>query len=214
MSKSEPHTKYNVRQIENMSPAELSRAVEETTRAFGGDPTLGFIFRSPKELAQLVELNFHYYMKQGMVFGAFDESCKLQGVSLWNPPGSEPIGVKTVIMSGLLGRFFKILFHLRPDSFYRMIKMSDCTQEHQPKREHCYLYWIAAFRPGAGSALLEDALPRFQGHDLYLENSNRAKNLDFYQKFGFVPLPEIGWHGCAVLPMIRKKCVMAVAESD
>ncbi len=198
------HTVYKVRQIEKLSTEEFSRAVEETTRAFAGDPTLYFIFRSPQELAQLVDVNFRYYLQRGKVFGAFDENGVMQGVSLWSEPGAEPINVKSVIMSGLLVNFFKLFFHVRPDSFYRMIKISDCTLENHPKSEHYYLYWITAFRPGAGSALLEDATNRFCGYDFYLENSNPAKNYNFYRKFGFELLPEIGWNGCVLEPMLRK----------
>lgn len=200
-------TVYEVRQIAKLSPAEFSWAVEETTRAFAGDPTFDFIFRSPKELARLVDVNLRYYLKRGKVFGAFDEKGVMQGVSLWNEPGGEPITAKSVLMSGLLGDFCKLFFHVRPGSFYRMLKMSDCTQEHHPKGEHWYLYWITAFRPGAGGALLEDAAARFRGCDSYLENSNPAKNNHFYGKHGFEPLPEIGWRGCMLLPMLRKnKC--------
>ena len=199
------HNVYKVHQIEKLSTVDFSRAVEETTRAFAGDPTFDFIFRSPQELAQLVDVNFRYYLQRGKVFGAFDENGVMQGVSLWSEPGAEPINAKSVISSGLLVNFLKLFFHVRLDSFYRMIKMSDCTQEHHPKSEHWYLYWITAFRPGAGSALLEDATIRFQGYDFYLENSNPAKNYDFYRKSGFESLPEIGWNGCVLQPMLRKK---------
>ncbi len=197
-------TVYKVHQIERLSKEEYSRAVEETTRAFQGDPTFDFIFRSPKELAQLVNVNLRYYLKRGKVFGAFDGNGVLQGVSLWNEPGGEPITAKSVLMSGLLGAFCKLFIRIRPDSFYRMIKMSDCTQEHHPRGEHWYLYWITAFRPGAGGALIEDAIVRFYGYDFYLENSNPSKNNHFYNKYGFMLLPEIGWHGGILQPMLRK----------
>lgn len=204
MEMSVPRTVYKVRQIKKLSLAEFSWAVEETTRAFAGDPTFEFIFHSPKELSQLVEVNLHYYLKRGKVFGAFDEGGILQGISLWNEPGGEPISVKSVLMSGLLGRFCKLFFHIKLGSFYRMIMMSDCTQKHHPKGEHWYLYWITAFRPGAGSALIEDAIARFRGYDFYLENSNPVKDNHFYGKHGFEPLPEIGWHSCMLQPMMRK----------
>ena len=200
----EVYSVYTVQQIKSLSPAQFSRAVEETTRAFAGDPTFDYIFRSPQELAQLVDVNLRYYLKRGKVFGAFDENGVMQGISLWNEPGGEPITAKSVLMSGLLGDFCKLFFHVRLGSFYRMLKMSDCTQEHHPEGEHWYLYWITAFRPGAGGALLEDAIARFQGFDFYLENSNPDKNDHFYRKYGFEPLSEISWKGCALRPMLRK----------
>jgi hypothetical protein len=204
MNMSTQYTVYNVRQIGELSPPEFSRVVEETTRAFKGDPTFKFIFRSPKELSQLVDVNLRYYFRRGKVFGAFDENGTIQGISLWNEPGGEPISVKSVLMSGLLGRFCKLFFHIRLDSFYRMSKMSDCSQEHHYKGKHWYLYWLTAFCPGAGGALIEDAIARFNGCDFYLENSNPAKDNHFYSKYGFKPLPEIGWHSCYLLPMLRK----------
>lgn len=200
----ELRTVYTVRQIDNLSPSEFSRAVEKTTQAFDGDPTFGFIFRSPKELSQLLDVSLRYYLKCGCVFGAFDEDGVMQGITLWNEPGSEPITAKSVVMSGLLGNFCKLFFHIRPSSFYRMIKMSDCTQAHHPLGKHWYLYLLAAFSPGAGGALLDDAAIHFAGCDFYLENSNPEKNDSFYRKHGFEPLPEIGWHGCVLRPMQRK----------
>lgn len=128
----------------------------------------------------------------------------MQGFTMWSPPGGAPIAAKSVVMNGLLGNFLKLFFHVRPASFYRMIMMSDVTQEYHLQSEHWYLYWITAFRPGAGSALMEDAIERMSGHDFYLENSNPPKNFDFYTKFGFQRLPDIGWHGCVVHPMLRK----------
>lgn len=203
MKDSESRTLYTVRQIETPSPAQFTQAVEETTRAFAGDSTLDFIFRSSKEMAQLVDINLRYYLKMGKVFGAFDENGVMQGVSLWNEPGGEPITVKSVLMSGLLGNFCKLFFHVKPGSFYRMLKISDCLQKHHPDGEHMYLYWITAFRPGAGSALLEDAIARFHGFDIYLENSNPDKNDQFYRKHGFERLPEISWQNCVLQPMLR-----------
>lgn len=199
----EARTLYTVRQIETLSPVQFKWAVKETTRAFVGDPTFDFIFRSSQELAQLVDINLRYYLKRGKVFGAFDENEVLQGISLWNEPGGEVITAKSVLTSGLLGNFCKLFFHIRLGSFYRMLKMSDCTQENHPDGEHWYLYWITAFRPGAGSALLEDAIARFHGFDIYLENSNPDKNDHFYHKHGFERLPEINWHGCVLQPMLR-----------
>ncbi len=201
------HTVYKVCQIEKLSSAEFVRVVTETTRAFAGDPTFDFIFRSSKELAQLVDVNLRYYLKRGKVFGAFDENGVMQGISLWNEPGGKPITAKSVLTSGMLGNFCKLFFHIRPGSFYRMLKMSDCTQMHHPREEHWYLYWITAFRPGVGGALLEDAAVRFRGCDFYLENSNPDKNNHFYRKHDFEPLPQIGWHGCILLPMLRKSKV-------
>ena len=196
-------TLYTVRQIETLSPVQFTWAVKETTRAFAGDPTLYFIFRSSQELEQLVDINLRYYLKMGKVFGAFDENGVMQGVSLWNEPGGEPITAKSVLMSGLLGSFCKLLFHVKPSCFYRMLKISDCLQKHHPDGEHWYLYWITAFRPGAGSALLEDAIVRFHGFDLYLENSNPDKNDQFYRKHCFERLPHINWNGCVLQPMLR-----------
>ncbi len=203
MKNSEPRTLYTIQQVETLSPAQFMRAVEETTRAFAGDPTFDFIFRSPQELSQLVDINLRYYLKMGKIFGAFDENGVMQGISLWNEPGGQPITASSVLKSGLLGDFCKLFFHIKPGSFYRMLKISDCTQEHHPDGEHLYLYWITAFRPGAGSALLEDAFARFHGLDIYLENSNQDKNDHFYRKHGFTPLPEIGWRGCVLQPMLR-----------
>ncbi len=203
MKKQAPHHIYKIRQIKRLSSLEFMRAVEETTHAFKGDPTFDFIFHSPKELAQLVTVNLHYYLKKGTVFGAYDERGILQGISLWNEPGGEPITPKSVLASGLLKNFCKFFFHIRIGSFYRMLKMSDCTQKNHPKGDHWYLYWITAFRPGAGGALLEDAIVRVQGYDVYLENSNPIKNNHFYGKYGFEPLMEIGWKGCMLQPMIR-----------
>lgn len=197
------HTLYIVRPIENLSPDQFKRTVKETTRAFAGDPTFDFIFRSPQELAQLVDINLRYYLKRGKVFGAFDENGVLQGISLWNEPGGEAITAKSVLTSGLLGSFCKLFFHIKPGSFYRMLKMSDCTQDNHPDGVHWYLYWITAFRPGAGGALLEDAIARFQSFDIYLENSNPDKNDHFYRKHGFERLPEISWHSCVLQPMLR-----------
>lgn len=200
------YTVYEVHQVKEMSDEEFSRAVEKTTQAFAGDPTFDFIFRSPQELSQLVDVNFRYYLKKGKVYGAFDENGVMQGVSLWSEPDAESISVKSVIESGLLANFCKLFFRIRLDSFYRMVKMSDCSQLHHLKSKHCYLYWITAFTPGAGSALLEDAAKRYGNYDFYLENSNHPKNYDFYRKFDFEPLPEIGWNGGILHPMLRKGC--------
>ena len=198
-------TLYTVRQIETLSPIQFQWVVKETTRAFAGDPTFDFIFRSPQELAQLVDINLCYYLKRGKVFGAFDENGLINGISLWNEPGGEAITAKSILTSGLLSNFCKLFFRIKPGSFYRMLKMSDCTQENHPDGEHWYLYWITVFRPGAGSALLEDAITRFHGLDIYLENSNPDKNEHFYRKYGFERLKEISWHGCVLQPMLRTK---------
>lgn len=69
MARQASFTAYEVRPVEELPPAELSRAIRETTIAFAGDPTFDFIFRSPEEFAQLVDVNFRYYIKQGKVFG-------------------------------------------------------------------------------------------------------------------------------------------------
>lgn len=197
--------KYTVRKIESLTGEEMSRVVSETTRAFDGDPTFEFIFNSFGDLAHLVEVNMRYYLKAGEVYGAFDENGAIQGISLWSGPGSAALTAKTVLANGMLGTFFGLLFKVGPGSFRRMLKVSDCTQKNHYAGEHWYLYWITAFRPGAGGALMDDAVEHLKGYAIYLENSNYERNNEFYLKHGFEPLPEISWKGCVLHPMLRKR---------
>lgn len=196
---------FTVKRVESMSSEALNRAVQLTTKAFDGDPIFDFIFRGPQELSQLIDVSIRYYLKCGLVFGAFDENGNMQGISMWTAPNGKPITASSVVKSGMLGRYFHLLTHIYPASFYRMMKMSDLTQIYHPKTEHWYLYLITAFKSGAGGALLNDADKRFEGGYFYLENSNPAKNNRFYEKHGFKKLPQISWHGCTALPMKKEK---------
>ncbi len=63
---------------------------------------------------------------------------------------------------------------------------------------------IAAFKPGAGSALMEYAEKQFGNTPLYLENSMPERNTAFYQKFGFWEISTIDIEDHEVMLMLKK----------
>ncbi len=195
---------YSISPIKKLSPEWVVQTVAKMTQVFENDPVFQFIFQSSKELARFLEICLLYYLKQGTVLGAYDEQGELRGISLWNTPGGSPVSVKSVLKSGMLGKFLGLLFHVRTGSFYRMLKLSDLTGKKHPEKEHAYLFLLAAFQPGAGGALLEEAFLNFGDCDSYLENSNPRANNAFYQKHGFELLPKIFWRACIIQPMARK----------
>ncbi len=195
---------YTVEQIKTLSRTDFSRAVEQTTLAFSGDPIFGYLFKGPKELSHLIAVSLKYYLKTGLVFCCYDEKQCICGISMWNEPDGKAITASSAVTSGMLPDYFKLFFSVSKGSFYRMLNLSGCLQKNHWKPPHYYLFLIAAFHPGVGSALMENAISRFGKHEFYLENSNPVKNNYFYGKHGFEAMPEITWKGCTVQPMIRK----------
>jgi len=122
----------------------------------------------------------------GEVYTAGDGRC----ASIWNPPGTFPMGWKTDARLGL--------------NTTRLIglRMSVCAKgllyfaSHHPKERHWYLQMLGtdpeSQSQGLGSAILGPVLERCdrEGERVYLESS-KERNIPFYARHGFTVTKEI-----------------------
>lgn len=80
----------------------------------------------------------------------------------------------------------------------------DAIRKNHYQGMHCYLSVIAAFEPGAGSALMEYAEKQFGDTPLHLDNSMPEHNTAFYQKFGFLETSTVDIEDHQVMLRLKK----------
>jgi hypothetical protein len=195
---------YQVRRVSCLTEEELVKLTNLATQAFIDDPVFCFIFKNSKELYRFLYVCIKYYLRSGLLQVAYDVEGKACGMALWNEPGGKLITVTNVISSGMLGAYLKLLVTISPMSVHRMLKMSDLTQEGHLKESHWYLFLLASFQNGAGSAIVGNMTAHYADQIFYLENSKPVKNAHFYHKHGFEDMPCLSWKEGVVAPMVKR----------
>jgi hypothetical protein len=72
------------------------------------------------------------------------------------------------------------------------------TERYHYNKEHEYLFILGSVRKGAGYALMEYAISKFNNCPIYLKNSNMKSNKNFYERLGFHSIKVIDVMGIPV----------------
>lgn len=174
---------------------EVPEAGQVLARAFWDDPLIEYLLpdeaRRSKGLPWFMTIAAKYAAKYGH---PYTSATKVDGAALWLPPGETTISTGRMLGNGAL----TMPFHMGLGGFQRFLKTMDVF-EHLHKRDvperHWYLMVLGVDPPrqgqGVGGALMGPILARADAEGLpcYLE-TQKAKNVPFYQKHGFEVLVE------------------------
>jgi ribosomal protein S18 acetylase RimI-like enzyme len=175
----------DVNDIRVAVPADLPALSTTLAEAFGDDPVWCWMVPPRARHARLERIFgalLRYAIPRGHVYTTADR----QAVTMWAPPHEWKLPTPAVARAAL--PLLRATGTRLPRLLGRMGEI-DRLHEQQPA-EHWYLEFIgttvAARGGGLGSALLADALARFDaaGLPVYLESSHE-RNLSFYRRHGF-----------------------------
>jgi ribosomal protein S18 acetylase RimI-like enzyme len=173
------------------SPVVRKARVEETgalagvlARAFDDDPLTNWLFPEPDARKKRLPAFFRGLLRPAFGIDQVHTTRDLQGVAIWNPPGTFPLRWQDSARMGLVSAR---LLRLRIATCARGLLYFD---RHHPKEPHWYLQMLgtepAHQGHGVGSALIAGVLATSDeaGLSTYLEASKEA-NVPFYERHGF-----------------------------
>lgn len=182
---------------EKLDKKSLINAADVLTEAFKNDPLNKIIFENERELHLYLKLMLAYYNKNGKVHTVFVDD-KITAVSIWIPKGMHFATIGNMLTRGM---FLDVLVFFIKTRFRSITKLNYevlITERHHYNREHNYLFMIGSVRKGAGYALMEYAIGKFNDCPIYLENSNIKNNRSFYERLGFHSIKTIDVMGVLV----------------
>jgi ribosomal protein S18 acetylase RimI-like enzyme len=177
-------------EIRSAVPADLPVLAATMADAFDGDPVWSWMLHhdrdSPARRRRRLELLFGALLRHAVPRGHVFTTADRQALTIWSPPGAWKLPAPSMI------RAAPAIARAAGVRLPRLLgRLGDIEKHHEKQPpEHWYLEFVAtatqAQGRGLGSALLTDALGRFdaQGLPVYLESSN-PRNLPFYQRHGF-----------------------------
>jgi GNAT superfamily N-acetyltransferase len=154
-------------------------------RAFGPDPG-----RRGDRLRRMFRLVLPRILTNGTLIGAFDGPTLVGVAGIVPPGGCQPSSSEMV---ALLPR---LLPAVGPVSFWRLTRWIGAWAAHDPREPHVHLGPVAVDRhlqgQRIGSSLMREYCARLDrsGAVGYLE-TDKAQNVTFCRKFGFVTIAEV-----------------------
>jgi hypothetical protein len=182
----------------------LETVIKVLCHAFKSDPLYCAVFQNEKDLCRYIRLMVNYYHHNGEIHVALVDG-RIIGASVWNHKGTPFFSFRAVLTSGMFGDILKFIMLIQLKSMVRLKNETMITERHHFKRAHHYLFMIGSVRKGAGSALMEHAIKKFNNYPIYLENSNIKDNQSFYEKLGFHSIKVIEVMGVSVDLMSNSK---------
>ena len=186
--------------IRKVQAEDVPKVVDLIVIVNAADPFVRWMYPDPHQyLSSLPETIMRFGGK------AFDQGTAYYvdaflGVALWLEPGVHPDE------DALGSHLTNTLSTSIQDEVFAVFKQMDSCH---PSSLHWYLPLLAVDpfhqNKGIGTALLEDAIKRFddEGITSYLESSN-PRNISLYKRHGFEVVTEIQAGPTLVTPMVRK----------
>lgn len=163
---------------------DLEKVVAVLCDAFENDPLYQAVFQNKKDLCRYIKLMVNYYNCNGEIHVAIADE-KIVGASIWNHKGTPFFSIHSVIKSGMVKDIIKFLLMIQIKSMIKLKNETLITERYHYNQEHHYLFMIGSAYKGAGRALMDYAIKKFNDCPIYLENSNVKDNQIFYQSLGF-----------------------------
>ncbi len=189
-----------VQDIQTLTQAHRSAAIECLVLAFSADPLFRYAFPDPHTYLVGFMKFLRYCCRTSFDLNTAYASSDLRSVAIWSPPGErcEPNARKQLISATVPQH--------RQDALTEVFHQMD---EVRPAFDHWYLSYLgvepSAQGSGIGSVLMKWTLSIVDEAQLpaYLESSN-PQNLTFYERHGFEAQDEIRCRNVPVItPMIR-----------
>ena len=169
---------------EKLDKMSLAIAIDVLTEAFKNDPLYNVIFENERELHLYMKLIIGYYNKNGEIHTAIIDD-KIVAVSIWNSKGTQYPTICDMLIKGMLLEGIVFFIKTRFISIKKLNYEVLITERYHYNKEHNYLLMLGSVRKGAGYALMEYAIRKFNACPIYLENSNINNNKSFYERLGF-----------------------------
>jgi ribosomal protein S18 acetylase RimI-like enzyme len=192
-----------------IQPEDLPKASSILGRAFGNYPLFEHVLPDPASridrLTHLCRFLLRLGMSKGMVIAPSDA---LEGVSIWLPSERLPSSTMEAVRAGVL----KLLLHVDMRAIGRFIEIGKFKSR---KRAEIVggPYWLCDMigvdpllqGRGVGRHMIEAQLNHFDKAKMpcYLETSE-ARNIAYYQKYGFDPIHHYNIHNVPVFCLERK----------
>lgn len=177
-------------QITVMSSNQISESGQVLSRAFWDDPMTMYLMPDEKRRAKGLPWFMTLAARYGHKFGEVHTTAgTVEGDAIWLPPGETTIPTMRMVTNGILSAPFAMGLGATK-RFLTMMDVFDHLHEEAMPDRHWYLMVLGVDTPrqgqGVGGALLAPVLARADADGLpcYLE-TQKAKNLPFYQKHGF-----------------------------
>ena len=180
-----------------LDPNSLEKVSEVLGQAFKSDPLYDAVFQNEKDLCRYIRLMVNYYNRNGEIHVAVVED-KIVGASVWNHKGKPFFSIRAVLTSGMLGSILKFILLIQIKSMIKLKNETLITERYHYNKEHHYLFMIGSVEKGAGRALMEYDIKKFDDCPIYLENSNIKDNQRFYERLGFHSIKTIEVMGISV----------------
>ena len=181
-----------------LTPDHVKQACQVAGEAFQDDPTTLFIYPDERERKQKLQYGFvmvyNYGIKNGV---AYATSSNLEGIVIWLPPDKVHPSTWTMMRHGGFYAMRKVGLKLKAmKRSFAVFGYTETRHEYHAPFDHWYLQNIAV-KPeeqgkGHGGRLLKPMIEKInsEGLPIYLE-TNKEKNLSFYQKHGFEILEHV-----------------------
>jgi ribosomal protein S18 acetylase RimI-like enzyme len=187
-----------------LKKSQVEPAAEMLGRAFHNNPTSAYFFPDTAERERKLPYVFQSSINYGISHGeVYAPSLNLEAVTVWLPSEKANVSLGEVVRSGLGEEFAGRLAYID--------KYTASAHGRNAPFRHWFLFVIGVDpvfqRKGYASTLLKAMFARIDNEQLpcYLE-ADDAKNIPFYQHFGFEVVEEIIVPGIEVKlwPMLRK----------
>lgn len=175
----------------------LDEAADVLCQTFKNDPLYNAVFQNTKDLCRYIKLMVDYYNRTGEIHVAMVDD-EIVGASIWNHKGTPFFSLRSVITSGMFAEILKFLMLIQIKSMIKLKNETLITERDHYNKEHHYLFMIGSMAKGAGRALMEYDIKKFNDCPIYLENSNIKDNQNFYEKLGFHSIKTIDVMGISV----------------
>jgi hypothetical protein len=182
---------------EKLDKKSLAIAIDVLTEAFRNDPLYNVIFGNKRELYLYLKLIIGYYNKNGEIHTAIIDN-QIVAVSIWNSKGTQYPTICDLLIKGMLLEGIVFFIKTRFKSIKKLNYEVLITERYHYNKEHNYLLTLGSVRKGAGYALMEYAIRKFNDYPIYLENSNIKNNKNFYKRLGFHSIKTIHVMGIPV----------------
>lgn len=199
---------HTIESLYRLSFRDVEKASFMLSDAFIDYPVFKHLFPDFNERRKKLKHVMSFFLKCGILNGeVFAPSKNLGGVSIWYKPSGLRFGVNGLIKAGL----FRTIYFLNLKSFLRLKKLGDAKKENRGlilDREYYFLDVIGVNptykKKGYAKLLIDTMIEKMdsEGASCFLETSN-ANNLNYYRKYGFVPLGKYNYNGLESYCMIR-----------
>jgi GNAT superfamily N-acetyltransferase len=172
-----------------LNKGDIKKAAEVLSRAFHNDADMKKLLPDEEVRKRKLKLIFEPFVRYGILYGeVYAPSSDIEGVSVWTL-SSMNINTWRSLRSGFMGLMYRLDKEERV-RFTEYGKEIDQKIKGILEQDHWFLFILGVDpkyqQQGFGTKLVKPMLERIDGeHFPVMLDTNKPKNLEFYNRFGF-----------------------------